>query len=234
MFVAIKYATMSKLSKLYDAIKTLREAGVSTDEIEEKISQAEEEIISNDILPIITENIAPALQEVQRELVLLVEYKPNEPISVRITRKRNITSLIHDTKTIVPTNVTIDASKQEVKRRSIQRNVGVNIASATGLRVVFPNGKVICERKAVDTLEETIRIIGVDRVAQILYTDSVLQPCKVDLLSKMRDSYYGSRQKPIGQGYLLFTCTNTDTKKRQILAISKALNLGLKVDILMP
>ena len=35
---------MSKLSKLYDAIKTLREAGVSTDEIEEKISQAEEEI----------------------------------------------------------------------------------------------------------------------------------------------------------------------------------------------
>ena len=104
---------MSKLSKLYDAIKTLREAGVSTDEIEEKISQAEEEIISNDILPIITENIAPALQEVQRELVLLVEYKPNEPISVRITRKRNITSLIHDTKTIVPMNVS------EVKIREV-------------------------------------------------------------------------------------------------------------------
>lgn len=225
---------MSKLSKLYDAIKTLQEAGVSTVEIEEKISQAEEEIISNDILPIITESIAPALQEVQRELVLLVEYKPNEPISVRITRKRNITSLIHDTKAIIPIKYICRDSKQEVQRRSFQRNsVGSN-APATGLRVVFPDGKVICERKAIDTLEGTIRKIGIERVAQILHTDSILQPCHVNLLSKNRDSYYGSRQRPIGQGYMLFTCTNTDTKKRQILAISKALNLGLEVNVLVP
>lgn len=228
---------MSKLSKLYDAIKTLREAGVSTDEIEEKISQAEEEIISNDILPIITENIAPALQEVQRELVLLVEYKPNEPISVRITRKRNITSLIHDTKTIVPINVSDGKIREEVKRQSVHRDNGGNKAQATGLRVVFPDGTVICERKAVDTLEVTINKIGIENVAKVLnstYVDPVLRTCQVDLISKSKatDAYYASRQKPIGKGYLLFTCTNNGVKKRQILALSKALNLNLKVDII--
>ena len=55
---------MSRLSKLYDAIETLSKEGVSTDDLEKKVSQAEEDIIKKEILPIVTQNIEPALQQV--------------------------------------------------------------------------------------------------------------------------------------------------------------------------
>ena len=77
---------MGRLSKLYEAIETLRKEGVSTDGLEAKVNQAEEEIIKKEILPIVTKSIAPALKEVQRELVLVVDYMPNEDISVHLTR----------------------------------------------------------------------------------------------------------------------------------------------------
>lgn len=89
---------MSRLSKLYDAIETLRKEGVSTDDLEEKVSQAEEDIIKKEILPILTQNIEPALQQVKRELVLVVDYQPGQPISVHLSRKRNFTAEIADAK----------------------------------------------------------------------------------------------------------------------------------------
>lgn len=70
---------MSRLSNLYNAIETLRSEGVATDDLEEKVSLAEEEIIKNEILPILKQRIEPALQEVQRQLVLVVDYKPGNP-----------------------------------------------------------------------------------------------------------------------------------------------------------
>ena len=42
---------MSRLSKLYDAIETLRKEGVSTDDLEEKVSQAEEDISRKRFFP---------------------------------------------------------------------------------------------------------------------------------------------------------------------------------------
>ena len=44
------------------------------------MSDLEENIIKKEILPIVTETIAPALKQVQRELVLVVDYVPGIPI----------------------------------------------------------------------------------------------------------------------------------------------------------
>lgn len=101
---------MSRLSKLYDAIETLRKEGVSTDDMEEKVSQAEEDIIKKEILPILTQNIEPALQQVKRELVLVVDYQPGQSISVHLSRKRNFTAGITDAKEIVQ-----DSQKEPVQ-----------------------------------------------------------------------------------------------------------------------
>ena len=85
---------MSRLSDLYKAMETLRKEGVSTDDLEQKVGELEEEIIKKEILPVVTETIAPALKQVQRELVLVVDYNPNSPISVHLSRKTNITALL--------------------------------------------------------------------------------------------------------------------------------------------
>ena len=84
---------MSRLSDLYKAMETLRKEGLSLNEdLEKQVSDLEENIIKKEILPIVTETIAPALKQVQRELVLVVDYVPGIPISVHLSRKRNFTA----------------------------------------------------------------------------------------------------------------------------------------------
>lgn len=66
---------MSRLSDLYKAMETLRKEGLSLNEdLEKQVSDLEENIIKKEILPIVTETIASALKQVQRELVLIVVY----------------------------------------------------------------------------------------------------------------------------------------------------------------
>ena len=80
---------MSVLGDLYNAMETLRKVGLSLSEEQEKqLSELEEGIIKKEIIPIVTESIELALKQVQRELVLVVNYKPGTPISVALSRKR--------------------------------------------------------------------------------------------------------------------------------------------------
>lgn len=66
---------MSRLDNLYKAMETFCKEGLPIDEnIEKKANEIEEEIMKKEILPILTKNIEPALQPVQRELVLVVDY----------------------------------------------------------------------------------------------------------------------------------------------------------------
>jgi len=83
-------------------METLRKEGLLVDEnLEKKANELEEEIIEKEILPILRKNIEPALQPVQRELVLVVDYMPGQPLSVHLSRKRNFTADIPDAKEIV-------------------------------------------------------------------------------------------------------------------------------------
>ena len=124
---------MSRLSKLYDAMQTLRNEGLALEDIENQVSQLEEEIIQKEILPIVTESIAPALKEVQRELVLVVDYKPNEPISVHLSRRRNIMDAIDDAKVITP-----DPSVEH-KVNNTPRKKKQDIAPRTAISVLKPS-----------------------------------------------------------------------------------------------
>ena len=68
---------MSRLGDLYKAMETLRKEGLSlNDDLERQVSELEEDIIKKEILPVVTETIEPALKQVQRDLVLVVDYHP--------------------------------------------------------------------------------------------------------------------------------------------------------------
>lgn len=68
--------------------------GLSLNEdLERQLSELDEDIIKKEILTVVTETIEPALKQVQRELVLVVDYHPGMPISVSLSRKTNITQL---------------------------------------------------------------------------------------------------------------------------------------------
>lgn len=102
-----------------------------------------------------------------------------------------------------------------------------------GLRVEFPDGTVICEMYASETLKHAINKIGPHMVEILCFSEEVLRPCDIDLVSKEKttDKRYVSSLHTLDHGYYLFTKTSTNAKKRQLEVISRALSLNLKVDI---
>jgi nitric oxide synthase oxygenase domain/subunit len=213
---------MSKLSKLYEAQQTLKENGLSFSEDQEaQLRALEEEIIKNDILPVLTEQIEPALKQVQRELVLVVDYVPGEDLKVHISRKRNITEALSDA-----VEITLDPT---VEHNSLgkRKTKTEGIAAATRLRVTMPDGRIVAEPKACDTLAKTIRLIGAERVRALGMTW-----CKVPFISNTKDPKYGHTQRPVGNGWYVITHSGTAMKKKFLDKIANELGLNIKVDII--
>ncbi|MFA6832123.1 MAG: hypothetical protein WCR36_07625, partial [Bacteroidaceae bacterium] len=182
---------MSRLDNLYKAMETLRKEGLPVNEdLERKANEIEEEIIKKEILPILTKNIEPALQPVQRELVLVVDYIPGQPISVHLSRKRNFTADMPDAKEIVidPEVTHRQQDSHNDTDEKIQRG------PARDMTVFFPDGTIIAENKAVDTLVKVVKKIGVTEVRRVV-EERNLKFCKVPVISNRRDEKYGRSQK---------------------------------------
>lgn len=211
---------MSRLDQLYKAMQTLNSEGlVLNEDLLNQVSELEEKIIKNEILPIIRETIEPALSPVQRDLVLVVEYSPNAPISVKISRKRSFVNELPDAKVIEP--------DPEVEHKTnVKVTTCASKAPASRLRIIFPNGKVIEHRNAADSMVEFIQYVGIDKVRSV-----GLYRCRIPLVSNTIDKKYSRQQKALGNGWFVIVNTCTAAKKKDVEAISKAYNLGVKVEI---
>ncbi len=208
---------MTKLQKLYSTILNLKELGLELgDDLLKQTSELEQDIIKKEILPVVSEKIEPIINQIQRELVLVVDYVPNEPLSVRISRKRNFTDQM-ETIEIVP-DAKVDHNIGTIKRNSPTKS------AKTNLRVTLPDGKVIENRFAYETLQEVIMIVGIEKVRPL----GIVQ-CGVPLISNTQDNFYN--QKEITKGMFLITHSSTGQKRQQIEKISDALNLNIKVEI---
>ena len=206
---------MSRLSDLYKAMETLRKEGVSTEDLEQKVGSLEEDIIKKEILPIVTQTIEPALKQVQRELVLVVNYHPGEPISVSLSRKANIAELI-DAKLL--------EQDPQVEHRdgTKRRNPVEHINEKSVLRVTFPDGTVIEDKKAKMTFTKTIQKLGLMRVRNL-----GIAFCGVPIVSNTLDKKYGKTQVPVEGGLYVMTHSSTRDKKKMLDKI--AIRLGIKL-----
>lgn len=213
---------MSRLSNLYQAMATLKNEGLElSQEQEAQLRKAEEEIIQKEILPVLTESIEPVLSQIERELVLVVDYLPGEPLKVSLSRKRNITEVLTDAVEIKP--------DPEVTHKTYgSRNVGKgDIAPKTGLRVTMPDGRVIAHAKAKDTFIDTILAVGINKVRPL-----GVKFCKIPIISNTRDKKYGKAQHDVGGGWLILTHSSTADKKKMLDKIAKALGINIIVEII--
>lgn len=170
---------MSRLSDLYKAMETLRKEGLSVNEdLEKKANELEEDIIKKEILPVLSKTIEPALQPVKRELVLVVDYVPGQPLSVHLSRKRNFASELTDAKEMV------------LDPEVTHRNHGSHQDEKTGrgpardMTVTFPDGTIIAEKKAVDTFVAVVKKIGVAKVRMVV-EEYNLKFCKVPVIEQL-------------------------------------------------
>ena len=206
---------MSRLSDLYKAMETLRKEGVSTEDLEQKVGSLEEDIIKKEILPVVTQTIEPALKQVQRELVLVVNYHPGEPISVSLSRKANIAELL-DAK-LLEQDPQVEHRDGTKRKNPVER-----INEKSVLRVTFPDGTVIEDKKAKMTFTKTIQKLGLMRVRNLGITF-----CGVPIVSNSLDKKYGKTQVPVEGGLYVMTHSSTHDKKKMLDKI--AIRLGIKL-----
>ena len=206
-------------------METLRKEGLHVDEnLEKKANELEEEIIKKEILPVLSKMIEPALQPVKRELVLVVDYVPGQPLSVHLSRKRNFAAELTDAKEMV-----LDPEVTH-RKHSSRPDEKIERGPARDMTVIFPDGSIIAERKAVDTFVAVIKRIGVAEVRKVVEEHN-LKFCKVPVISNRRDAKYGKSQKDLGNGWLLITHSNNLMKKAFIEKLSNVLDLGIKVTL---
>lgn len=212
---------MSKLSKLYELRRLSQEFGMEWTEKQERQLEAEEEhLIKNEVLPVVTKSIEPALSQVERELVLVVDYVPGTPLKVSLSRKRNLLEALEDVVEIKP-----DPEVEHTEKKKGGKRVVTN--PRTRLRITMPDGSIIEERTAWESLQKFILRVGVEKVRAV-----GLIANKIPLVSNTVDKKYRTAQKPLGNGWLLMTCSDTATKRKQILAIAQAVGLNVNVEII--
>ena len=211
---------MTKLEKLYELASGVKEFDLKSKEaILEEINELEEEIIKKEILPIVKERIEPALSPVQRELVLVVDYTPGDPLSVKLSRKVNLKKL-GDLKELTTPDPQAE-HREGGKRKTTSR------AKRTGLCVTLPNGDIIQEKTAAATLVKAVELAGPERVRAL-----GIICCKVPLVSNALDKKYGNSQVKVAPNLYVITHSNNSTKKGFLEKISKALKLEWKVEII--
>ena len=212
---------MSTLSELYITMENLRKLNLPIDErLKQEAAKLEEDLIRTEILPTLTEKIEPALAQVQRELVLVVDYVPGAPLKVSISRKRNITDVLPDAVEIKPDPVVEHTEKKKGSKKVVTN-------PRTRLRITMPDGSIIEEHTAWESLQKFILHVGVEKVRAV-----GLIANKIPLVSNTVDKKYKTAQKPLGNGWLLMTCSDTATKRKQILAIASNLGMKISVDII--
>lgn len=146
---------MSKLSKLYELRRLSQEFGMEWTEKQERQLEADEEhLIKNEVLPVVSKSIEPALTQVERELVLVVDYVPGIPLNVSLSRKRKLFNALEDVVEIKP-DPEVEHSEKKKGGKKVVKN------PHTRLRITMPNGSIIDERTAWESLEKFILSIGV-------------------------------------------------------------------------
>lgn len=210
---------MTKLEQLYKIIEYSELNGLELPkDTLHQIEQMEEKIIKEEILPALSDDIAPRLAPIQRELVLVVEYYPKEPIKVSLSRKVKVA----ETLGAKPLELDPQVQHKEGKKGITKQH----ISPKTGLCVYLPDGSFIQEKKACDTFVKAVQAAGVINVRNLGYTC-----CHVPIVSNTIDNKYGRAQHSVGGGLYVLTHSNTKDKKKMLDRISQALHLNWRVEI---
>ena len=97
------------------------------------------------------------------------------------------------------------------------------------IRIVFNDGREICEKQVVNTLIEVIKYAGVDNVRALNITMG--KNGGSPLIDTVVNPKYANAFKELGNGLYANTCSDTVTKYSQIQKINTALGLNMQISL---
>lgn len=217
---------MTKLEKLYSIIENSKDVGVKLPkDVIRQVEELEEGIIKEEILPALSSDIEPRLNPIKRDLVLVVEYHPGEPISVALSRKAKISEIL-GAKTLIPRSNTPVTSQE--KPDAVESHVPTkHVENFTkGMKVTFPDGTVIWYPQAIDTFVAALQKIGLDRIPLI-----GIKHGEYNLVSKeKRPTEPGRIWQHECDGWYVYANISNKQKIKDLQLVSDYYHLGLKIE----
>lgn len=209
---------MNKLEELYNAMNSLKKFNLPIEnKLLKAVDELEEEIIKTEVLPSITKDIEPRLRQIKRKLVLVVDYDPDDVLSVKLSRKVNISKLIEG-KNINENSIEVSSQKE------IHRNLS-DRSESKGLVVTYQDGTKVCERTAIDTFIKVLRHIGLSQIKSIGIMHSGYN--LVDT-RKHPETTKAKWQHKV-DGYYVFCVLSNSQKAADLRKISDYFHLGMDV-----
>lgn len=204
---------MSKIDDYNQAVQGLNVLGLTlTAEQQMQLQKMLDAIINEEILPAISEKIAPLLLKIQSPLTLVIDHVPGQEMALRSTQKEVvITDADSKVYRLVPYVKTPPVKKVKVTKKP---------EPATLLTIEFPDGTVICEKDSNKTMVAAITKIGLKRVLESGRT----------LVGKAIVSDHNPQWPGVFEvdGYYIYTSASNKDKIKDLTKLSIALNLGLK------
>lgn len=193
---------MEQLVKMYEALDLLKQLGltISPEQIS-TLKEAENKYVQEEIIPAVKASLEPLIEKLHCDFSLKVIYKNEE-------------------------GLTIEQYDQK-PRIAIQAQQRKRPTSKYILKVTFPNGEVVSDRKVSNTLQKVVEYAGVERVAEL---DIPILGVQLVSKTKTDNPRYMAAQYDMGDGWYLMTCSTTDVKFEQIKFISSKLGLGLRLE----
>ena len=81
---------MASLSELYSSLDTLKGLGLDVQELQEKIEQKENEVLSSEVIPSLEEIVNILLQSFRKDVKIVIEHRAGE--DTKITINKTLTS----------------------------------------------------------------------------------------------------------------------------------------------
>lgn len=216
---------MGKLQDYYRLFDMFK--GNLTDEQKGILEGLEDQLIAEEILPAISDSLAPVLSNLRRPLSLNVDYNPEMGLTIKATRSE----VVVQEKTVKKYEIPNRSPENSASNNSLDEGQPIKKplrrSPATGLCIWITSDEFIQEIKASQTMVRAIEVAGPQRVA-----DLAIKHDGDILVTKTKHPKYFGTQQALSDGYLVNTHSNTETKKKQLEKISDALQLGWKVEII--
>lgn len=224
---------MSKLEDYYRLFDMF--SGKLTEAQKDVLGGLEDQIIAEEILPAISQSVAPVLSTLRRNLTLVVDYDTQRGITVKTTRGEVVVKEDTAKRYEIPsTHKVVKVAEMEDSGKETLGNVPepddtLRPKYSRGARVKFGvtlNGKEVPGHDGAGILAEAIRRIGFERVAalNIRYVNG-----RYNLVDRNKRLDQGKLWQREIDGWYIYTNTANPTKAADLADIATRLHLDMQI-----
>lgn len=224
---------MEKLLDAYDFIEHYRKRNRPVpNDVMQEARDAEIEYLQRELALAFQEHIQPILDNIQSELTLVCEHNPNEPAQIFISREKDIVTLLDDAVSLSrsiddQTTASDEEDSQDIDDEDVvEDDTQTSRSKSIGFTVRFEDGFVVSRSNAKDTMIETFRHIGFDKVAT--FKGRTFKGYSLVDRRKRTDGT-ANWQEQVENGWYVYINMGNDTKKIMIQRVANALRVRLSI-----